>query len=284
MSRQEIQRVFTHLYEQGLRYVFLQGGEPTLRKDLFEVMQDLETLGYSQTLITNGTRLTREFIEKLNTLPVSISISLDTLDRERYKLIRGADQLNLVLNGIERLSDYSHPKYITCIVSEQNKDDALDVVRFARERGFIPVIGAYHWDIERYGKIDPVLQYQKQTAVRVFEQVLDSGLVPRGYFRDYIRDNIRWLNGDALARCDAGRYSIAIDCSGNVAPCLALTHTGNLLRSSLQDILAGFDKAQIESCSDRSSCNMMCSRVVGSTIRHPVSAMMTPDHIPAINC
>ncbi|MGH7261513.1 MAG: SPASM domain-containing protein, partial [Nitrospiraceae bacterium] len=85
-----------------------------------------------------------------------------------------------------------------------------------------------------------------------------------------------WLSGEGLDACDAGRYSIAIDASGNVAPCLALKHAGNLLESSLEAILARFDRPAIQSCSNRSSCNMLCSRVIGSVLRHPVTALMTP--------
>jgi MoaA/NifB/PqqE/SkfB family radical SAM enzyme len=161
-------------------------------------------------------------------------------------------------------------------VSEMNRNDVLDVVRFADAQGFIPVTGAYHWDIERYGKADQMLQYERRTAMQVFEKVLQSGLVPRGYFRRYVQDNIRWLSGKSLAPCDAGRYSIAIDASGNVAPCLALNHAGNLLCSSLSEILARLDRQAIGDCSDRSSCNMLCSRVIGSIIRHPLSACVTP--------
>jgi MoaA/NifB/PqqE/SkfB family radical SAM enzyme len=79
-----------------------------------------------------------------------------------------------------------------------------------------------------------------------------------------------------LASCDAGRYSVAIDASGNVSPCLALPHAGNLLESSLGEILERLDREAITRCSERSSCNMLCSRVVGSILRQPVSAMMTP--------
>ncbi|MDJ0780263.1 MAG: radical SAM protein [Gammaproteobacteria bacterium] len=281
LSREQIQAMFEHLYAEGLRYVFLQGGEPTLRKDLPDVMSDLKELGFDITLITNGTRITAELIESLEQVRASISISLDTLHKERYRRIRGADQLGLVLRGIERLRDYSQPKYITCIVSEINRDDVLDVVRFSREQGFIPVVGAYHWDIERYGKVDNELQYQKQMAASVFQKVLNSELVPSGYFNNYLKDNIDWLNDRPLHACDAGRYSIAIDASGNVAPCLALKHAGNLLESNLTDILNKFDRQAIKRCSDNSSCNMMCSRVVGSNLRNPIAAIRTPDRIPA---
>ena len=155
------------------------------------------------------------------------------------------------------------------------------MVRFARERGFVPVVGAYHWDVDRYGKVDKELQYKKTAAIRVFEELQRTELVPRGYFRDYLADNIRWLGGGSLSSCDAGRYSIAIDCSGNVAPCLALRHTGNLLHQSLDEILDTRDGDAIRTCSARSSCNMVCSRVIGSTLRRPLSALLTPSRLSA---
>ena len=276
MTRSEIRDVFSRLYRYGLRFLFVQGGEPLLRRDLPEILADLRELGYRLSLITNGTRLTPELITRFAELKIDISISLDSLDRERYRDIRGADQLRRVLAGIELLDAYPHPKYLTCIVSEVNRDDVLDVVGFARARGFIPVVGAYHWGIDRYGKVTPELQYKNDAAIDVFNNVLASDLVPRGYFRNYLKDNVRWLSGGQLERCDAGRYSIAINASGDVAPCLALPFVGNLRESALDDVLASMDREAIGRCSDKSSCNMLCSRVVGSNLRHPLSALMTP--------
>ena len=276
LSREQIKTIFTELYAEGVRYVFLQGGEPMVRKDIFEIIEDLQGIGLKPSLITNGTRLTQERVDKLEDLNVDVSVSLDTLDREKYKLIRGADQLPLVLNGIERLAKTNVSRYITCIVSNQNKQDVPEVALYARSKGFMPVIGSYHWDIERYGKVDPLLQYERKAALSVFEQVLSSEVVPQGYFRDYIKDNIQWLQGNSLSACDAGKYSIAIDASGNVAPCLALQQSGNLLQQSLKEILASMDKEAIEKCSNQSRCNMMCSRVVGSSLNHPLSALRTP--------
>lgn len=275
MTREEIRRVFTSLYDDGLRFLFIQGGEPLVRKDLTEILEDLVEIGYSVTLITNGTLLRPSTVARLAILPINISVSLDTLNRDRYHHIRGADQLPLVLEGIQCLADYPHPKFLTCIVSDRNQDDVLDVVRFAREQGFIPIVGAYHWDIGRYGKTDLTLQYQRTSAIKTFEAVVESGLVPRGYFREYLHDNIQWLTGKGLKPCDAGRYSIAIDASGNVAPCLAMGHVGNLLQTSLSDILSQFDHKAITTCSDQSSCNLLCSRVVGSTLRKPLTMLST---------
>lgn len=275
MTREEIRRVFTGLYRDGVRFVFVQGGEPLIRRDLPEVLADLRQIGFHLSLITNGTRLTADLVRRLDDLSVSLSISLDTLDRETYQRIRGADQLDQVLAGVERLEHYRHPKFVVCIVSELNRGEVPSVVRYTRARGFLPVIGAYHWNVGLYGKEDPSLMFDRKQAGLVFERLLREDVIPSGYLRQYAKDNIAWLRGDTLDTCDAGRYSIAIDASGNVAPCLSLPPTGNLLESPLADILARFDRPMIQACSDRSACNRVDGRVVGSLLRHPIETWRT---------
>lgn len=108
MTREEIRRVFTSLYEDGLRFLFIQGGEPLVRKDLPEILEDLVAIGYSVTMITNGTLLKPSIVSRLAALPLNLSVSLDTLNQERYAHIRGADQLPLVLEGIRCLKNYPH--------------------------------------------------------------------------------------------------------------------------------------------------------------------------------
>jgi MoaA/NifB/PqqE/SkfB family radical SAM enzyme len=276
MSRQEIKIVFSRLYRDGLRLVFLQGGEPLLRRDLLGIIQDLVEIGFQVTMITNGTKLTQHLVEQFDDLSVSISISLDTLDRATYERIRGADQLDEVLAGLNLLTHYRHPKFLTCIVSELNRDKISDVVRFAQGKGFLPVVGAYHWDVGLYGKQDQALMFERQQARLVFERLLEQDLLPPGYLRQYAKDNVAWLAGTSLSPCDAGRYSIAIDASGNVSPCLSLPAVGNLLHDSLDEIRARFDRQAIRGCSDRSSCNRVDGRVIGSVLRHPIVAWRTP--------
>jgi MoaA/NifB/PqqE/SkfB family radical SAM enzyme len=276
MTREEIQRVFIGLYRDGLRFVFLQGGEPLLRRDLPEILEDLVGIGFQVTVITNGTKLTTDLVRRFDELSISLSVSLDTLNRARYLQIRGADQLPHVLAGLELLQQYGSPKFLTCIVSDVNREDVHDVVQFARDRGFLPVVGAYHWDVGLYGKPDSTLMYERRQARVVFERLLADDRLPPGYLRQYAKDNIAWLQGGPLAACDAGRYSIAIDASGNVSPCLSLPDTGNLLQSPLAEILGRFNRQEIQSCSDRSACNRLDGRVIGSVLRHPIAAWQTP--------
>ena len=273
MTREEIQGIFSGLYRDGVRFVLVQGGEPLLRRDLPEIMEDLSAMGFQLTLITNGTKLTAHLVERLGRLPLTISVSLDTLDREQYRQIRGADQLEQVLEGVALLKTFPHPKFLTCIVSEVNRGEVPAVVRFAREQGFLPVVGAYHWNVGTYGRPDELLMYDRSSAAAVFSGLLDDELIPPGYLRKFVEDNVSWLRGEKLEPCDAGRYSIAIDASGDVSPCLAFPSVGNLLQLSLSEILGRFDRSAIKTCSDRSSCNRLDGRVVGTILRHPITAL-----------
>ena len=81
MTRGEIRGVFSYLYRDGVRFVLLQGGGPLLRRDVPEILEDLSAIGFHLTLITNGTKITPQLVERLGRLPVAISVSLDTLDR-----------------------------------------------------------------------------------------------------------------------------------------------------------------------------------------------------------
>ena len=275
MAREEIRRVFSCLYDDGIRFVLMQGGEPLLRRDMPEILEDLSAIGFHLTLITNGTKITPQLVERLERLPVAISVSLDTLDRVKYQHIRGADQLAQVLEGIALLKAFPHPKFLTCIVSDVNRAEVPTVVRFALEQGFLPVVGAYHWNVGTYGRPDELLMYDRSTAAAVFSGLLDDELIPAGYLRKFVEDNVSWLRQQKLEPCDAGRYSIAIDASGNVSPCLAFPSVGNLLESSLSEILGRFDRDAIKICSDNSSCNRLDGRVVGTVLRHPITALRT---------
>ena len=275
MTREEILDVFSRLYRDGVRFVLVQGGEPLLRRDVPEILEDLSAIGFHLTLITNGTKLTPQLVERLSRLPLAVSVSLDTLDRITYQRIRGADQLAQVLAGLELLKEFPHPKFLTCIVSELNRAETPAIVRFAREQGFLPVVGAYHWNVGIYGRPDELLMYDRSSAAAVFSGLLNGELIPPGYLRKFVEDNASWLRGRKLEPCDAGRYSIAIDASGNVSPCLAFPSVGNLLESSLSEILERFDRGAIRICSDHSSCNRLDGRVVGTMLRHPIVALRT---------
>ena len=160
----------------------------------------------------NGTKVTASLVERLSRLPLAISVSLDTLDREQYRQIRGADQLLQVFEGIALLKEFPHPKFLTCIVSEANRTEVPAVVRFAQGQGFLPVVGAYHWNVGTYGRPDALLMYDRITRGRCVQRVTgrraDSPRLPW----KFVEDNVSWLRLRAPDCRDHAASALAVGC------------------------------------------------------------------------
>jgi len=75
LSREEILSIFGNLHAEGIRFVLLQGGEPLLRPDLLDVLENLTLLGLHVSLTTNGTRLTKDLVSRCAALRLPLSIS-----------------------------------------------------------------------------------------------------------------------------------------------------------------------------------------------------------------
>ncbi|MBU0460957.1 MAG: radical SAM protein [Nanoarchaeota archaeon] len=84
LSLQQIEEIFKDLKTAGCEVVDLFGGEPTLRKDLFEIIELAKAYELGVVIETNGLLLTREYLTKLKKSGLDkIYLSLDDYD-ERY--------------------------------------------------------------------------------------------------------------------------------------------------------------------------------------------------------
>tara|TARA_Y100000817_G_scaffold137123_1_gene107521 strand:- start:5684 stop:6676 length:993 start_codon:yes stop_codon:yes gene_type:complete len=105
LSLDEIERLAKGLSELGVSKIRLTGGEPTIRKDFFEILKILKKKsGIKKTVVTtNGYKLD-QIAEKLVESEIDgINISIDSLNKEVFKKITGHDRLLEILRGIEKL-------------------------------------------------------------------------------------------------------------------------------------------------------------------------------------
>ena len=78
------------LYREGIRYMVLTGGEPTLHPHLTEIVQHGTSLGIKMMLVTNAGLLKPEKIHELTDAGVSsFIISIDAADEEVHERNRG---------------------------------------------------------------------------------------------------------------------------------------------------------------------------------------------------
>lgn len=124
----------------SLESVRLTGGEPTLYKDLPELIYHLKKNGIPKvTLTTNGSRLSA-LHEKLKTAEIdSINVSLDSIENGIFKKINRSSKTASVLEGIDLALQSNINIKINCtLMKDYNENQILPILDWAMERN-IPV-------------------------------------------------------------------------------------------------------------------------------------------------
>ena len=105
LSLEEVQRLAKGLSQLGISKIRLTGGEPTVRKDFFDIVKILkQNSGIKKTVITtNGYKLNQLAEQIVESGLDGINISIDSLDKNKFHQITGHDRLNEILRGIEKL-------------------------------------------------------------------------------------------------------------------------------------------------------------------------------------
>jgi cyclic pyranopterin phosphate synthase len=102
----EIRRLAIVFSKLGVSKIRITGGEPTVRKDFFEIIKILKDVGIKKvTITTNGYHLDKKARMLVNSGLNGINISIDSLDRNTFKTITGHDRLLEILRGIQNLQD-----------------------------------------------------------------------------------------------------------------------------------------------------------------------------------
>ena len=103
----EIKRLAKCFSELGVNKIRITGGEPTVRKDFFDIIKVLKFESEIQnvSITTNGYKLDKKAEDLVNCGLTGINISIDSLNRETFKNITGHDRLLEILLGIEILQN-----------------------------------------------------------------------------------------------------------------------------------------------------------------------------------
>lgn len=136
MTWEEMLQMCSVLVKMGIEKIRLTGGEPFARRNFMEFLTALSKIdGLKEiTLTTNGV-LTAPYISRLKELGIkSVNLSLDTLDRERFKNITRRDELPKVLDTLHELLRYDMRVKLNAVVMEgKNTEDIIPLVELTKE-------------------------------------------------------------------------------------------------------------------------------------------------------
>ena len=140
LTFEEIERLATLLVDRfGIESIRITGGEPTVRANLSKLIAKLAKLEVDLSLTTNGASLPLIAKDLYNAGLDRINISLDTLDRQRFKSLTRRDNLQQVLQGIEiaKAVGFDPVKINMVVMKGVNDDEVLDFVSFGRKNGVV---------------------------------------------------------------------------------------------------------------------------------------------------
>jgi cyclic pyranopterin phosphate synthase len=156
LTFEEIGQLADLFSEVGVERLRITGGEPLLRRNLDDLIAQLAARPWVRDLAmtTNGVRLA----DAADTLKRAglhrVTISLDTLRRDRFQTLTRVDALPQVLAGIDavRRAGFRDLKLDAVITRGSNDDEIVNLLEYARSVGaelryieYMDVGGATQW-------------------------------------------------------------------------------------------------------------------------------------------
>ena len=135
LTLEELSFIAQAFSELGVAKIRITGGEPLIRRNVLQLLQNINELPDVQELVltTNGSKLTK-MATALHTSGVRrVNISLDSLRSERFHKMTRTGNLATVIAGIEAAcaAGFERLKINSVILKNRNHDEVIDLVDFA---------------------------------------------------------------------------------------------------------------------------------------------------------
>ena len=239
----------------GAKRYFFTGGEPFIRKDIFElidaVLADPEA---ELAILTNGLLFRDSYIEALQALDTSrlrLQISLDGSRPEINDPIRGRGSFERIVDGIRTAVAAGLPATVTTAIAEANATDVPRVTRLVASLG----VNNHHllW-LHKRGRADAEGEDKTPTVALVIDVVREAARVAGEV--GIVVDNCESIKSRLLSSTHSKRdlaaaciSSLCIYSDGNVYPSASMANVkelclGSVHEQSLEQIWQKSDVAQ----------------------------------------
>ena len=183
LTTSEAKIMLEQISEAGFRIMIFSGGEPLLRKDIFELVEHTAGRGLRPVFGTNGVLLTREVVHRLKESgAAAMGISLDSTDTEKHDSFRGVSgSYNSTMEGIKNCREMGLRFQIHTTVMDWNYDEIEKITDLAVELGssahhiffLVPTGRAAHlasniMNAEKYERLlERIMDRQKEVPIEL---------------------------------------------------------------------------------------------------------------------
>jgi len=250
LSLEELDRLCNTFIDLGVKKLRITGGEPLVRKNIMQLFSNLgKKLGQGLeelTLTTNGSQLDRYAKDLFDNGVRRINVSLDSLEKKKFKKITRIGDLDKVINGIMVAKKSGLKiKINTVALKGINDNEILNLVNWCGENKFsltfIEVMPMGEIGEKRSDQYMPLTEVKSliQTKYSLTEDSLRTG-GPARYVHCHETDQkIGFITPHTHNFCELCNR-VRITCTGEMYMCLGQQDKADLktpLRKSENDQL-----------------------------------------------
>ncbi len=228
-------------------WVIIEGGEPLLRQELFEVIETIYRGGIKIYLISNGMFLNENIAGRLAEFDVNLMISIDGADEKSYEQIRKGASFEKLKKSVAIANEYKILDSCPVTIGRHNYEQIGQIFKFAQEIGYkkLTFLGikpcqdykSYVLNGAQYESIFlSLVKYQREYMMNVYfdEPFFKPFLKEHGV--DYFSEGQNGIVVPDTTSCIFGNYMF-IETNGDVKPCtFAPIAMGNVKEKNLGEI------------------------------------------------
>ena len=260
LSTEEWKVIIDRCREAGIPQVTFTGGEPTMRDDLFELIDHAKW--FITRLNTNGVRLTPEYCSKLREASLdSAQITFYSADEEIHNELVGAPRYRDTVAGIENAIAAGINISVNTPLCTLNRD-YVKTLEFLKEKGVIYVtcsglITTGNATTERSQDLQLTHEEIRDVLRDAVEYCFSNGMEISFTSPGWVSDEYCQELGIVTPNCGACLSNMAVTPGGNVVPCqswLSDGVLGNMLTDKWTDIWNGERCREIREVSSQMRC------------------------------
>jgi putative heme d1 biosynthesis radical SAM protein NirJ2 len=137
LSPEQAKQLLKEIAKSGFKILVLSGGEPLLRKDIYEIISCAGSLGLKPVLGSNGTLITKEIARKLKSIGLArIGISLDSVDAQIHDGFRQkTGAWDLAVQAMQVCKNEGLEFQVHTTVSKKNLHEIDKITNLAKDLG-----------------------------------------------------------------------------------------------------------------------------------------------------
>ena len=259
---EDFKTIVSIINSHGCKKILLTGGEPLTHKDIWPIVEFLDTLNFQVKILTNGYYLNDRWIDYFLKSPKHIlQISMDGANKETHNFYRGKGSFEKNMEIINALFSSGYKNGILRMtITQLNYHQVTDFLKLALEKNFTPDLSF----VQNSGiakKYWEELKLSPEECLYVIKEIQDLK-------KEYPEKKLDFINLFPITNCrildNPPVLKPVITANGDVLPCnMMRTVIGNLLVNDYEQIFnSGLSKTSKKLNQLKSQKKKMCALFV----------------------